>query len=91
MPEPLRLFLDSSLAADPTDLDEGEIISDAMVIYRISKVADDEDGSLNGISERYNYTVTPGMNLAMAYGMMQITLETLGNYYWACLNQEEDD
>jgi hypothetical protein len=85
--EPLRAFLLNELAPDPVELDEDETITEALVIYRISSL--DEDG----INERYEYSVTRGVNLAMAFGMLELSTATIMDYYQSLLDRgrEEDE
>lgn len=87
--EALRSFLVSELAENPTeDLEEGEHITDAFVIYRIATLQAD---SADGFGERYKYTVTNGVNLAMAFGMLELTKETLNAYYQSWMLSDDDD
>jgi hypothetical protein len=87
MAEPLRQFLNESLAEEPIQLDDDEVITDAIVIYRISSI-DVEDGR---VQERYRYSVTEGVNLAMAHGMLHLTSTTLDDYYFECLREENEE
>lgn len=84
MMEPLRLFLIDSLPEKPEELDEHEVITDAIVLYR---VVDPSGPAL----ERYRYTVTDGVSLAMAMGMIEISKTTLMDYYTSMLAEEEDE
>jgi hypothetical protein len=85
--EPLRQFLMDSLKPTPIELEDSEVITDALVVFRVSSIDETNDG----ISERYRYTVTKGVNLAMAYGMLHLTQATLDNYYFAWLDEDEDE
>jgi hypothetical protein len=87
--EPLRQFLLDNLAENPTQGDaEGDnIIVDAIVIYRIQGIGEN-DGPGN---ELYKYTVTTGVNMAMAFGMMQIAAERISHVYHIILDQAEED
>jgi len=84
--EPLREFLIDAISEKPIELDETEMITDAVILFRVV------DASGEGL-ERYRYTVTGGVTLGMAMGMLEISKTTLMDYYVAVLadDDEEDD
>jgi hypothetical protein len=82
--EPLRNFLKDALPSEPIDLDDNEIITDAVVLFRVVDISE------AGL-ERYRYTTTSGVTLGMAMGMITISQTTLMDYYTRLLADEEED
>jgi hypothetical protein len=67
--EPLRVFLDDALPAEPIDLGDDEMVTDAVVAFRVVRI---DDGA-----ERYRYTTTNGMTQGMCLGMLNICLDQI--------------
>lgn len=86
MAEPLRDYLMDALPEQPIELDEHEMITDAVVLFRVV------DASEAGL-ERYRYTTTSGMSFGMAVGIIEVTQRTLVDHYTRMLwdADEEDD
>lgn len=89
MDEPLRRFLIDSLPSTPVDIEDGEVITDAVVLFRIVDPVT-EDQLPGHMPERYRYTTTSGMTLAMAVGMIEVAKITLADYYTSALADDDD-
>lgn len=85
MPGSLQDFLTAELSEKAADLDDDEFITDAVVLFRVSSLDGDD-----AINERYCYTVTQGVNLAMAFGMLDLTRGTIMDYYQSLLDKDDD-
>ena len=83
MNDPLRHYLLEALPEVPIDLDEHEIITDAVVLFRVVDVASG--------GERYRYTTTGGMSLGMAVGIIKLSQTTLLDYYTRLLAEEDEE
>lgn len=81
----LKPFLAEALPPKFT-VNEGEVISDALVIVRIVDL-----NSEGGMPERYEYTTTVGLPFAMARGMIQCIHEQLISFYQNVIDAAEDD
>lgn len=84
MDEPLRRFLADALPPEPVDIGEHEIITDAVVLFRVVDVTGD------GL-ERYRYTTTSGMSLGMAVGIIDLSRTTLLDYYTRALAEDDEE
>lgn len=81
---PLLTFLVDSLPESADELDEHEMITDAVVLFR---VVDASGPAL----ERYRYTTTSGVSLGMAVGIIDLSKATLLDYYTRILAEEDEE
>lgn len=81
----LKPFLVDGLP-DEFTVNEGEMISDALVIVRIVDM--DPDGDF---AERYEYTTTRGLSFAMGRGMIQCTHEQMISFYQDVIDAAKGD
>ena len=81
--EPLRAFLADALPEQPVDMLDGEMITDAVVCFRLTRI---EDGA-----ERYRYTTTSGVTQASMLGMLDIAMDQLTAVITSDVLDDEDD
>jgi hypothetical protein len=89
--DPLREFLLEGLPPEPVGLDGAEMITDAVIVFRVvDPMAEDEDMP-DHIVESYRYTTTSGVTLGMAMGMLDIGRTTMRAFYTRALEDEDGD
>lgn len=76
-------FLKDELAEKASDLAPSEIITEAVVLFRVQDMSDG--------GERYRYTVSRNVTLAHAIGILELTKTTMMHYYNSVLDAEEDE
>ncbi len=70
--EPLRELLTSGLPDQPVALAANEVITDAVVVYRIQET--------DSTDERYRYAATNGLAYATAVGMAELLRVMLDDF-----------
>lgn len=90
----LKPFLMESLPKK-FELNEGEVIADAMVLTRIVDLGSEGEEGDTGFGERYEYTTSRGLSFALARGMIQCIHEQMIDLYsdviQATKEGDEDD
>jgi hypothetical protein len=89
----LKPFLNENLPVK-FEINEGEMITDALVLVRIVNVGGELQDGDTGFGERYEYTTTKGLAFATARGMIQCVHEQMIDFYSDVIQagkEEEED